>query len=287
MSETNAANTMPLHKLKPLSAFSDRAADYVMYRPSYPTAAINTILEELGDPSQLIAADVGAGTGIASRLLAERGVSVFAIEPNASMRQAANPHPLVEFCNANAEQTNLSEASIDLLTCFQAFHWFNPTPSLSEFRRILKPSGRLALVWNDWVADDKFFADFGRIVRKAVLKNYPPGKHRGAVNPLLSSLHFAHVRRHTFTYSHELDLLGLIGYAQSKSFIAREGPVHQQLVSDLTDLHTRWADKRGFVYLVFCTTVYLAEPKPHDLVRFRIPLQNWFLKKAPPCGREP
>jgi SAM-dependent methyltransferase len=275
MSETNA-NTTPLHTMKPLSVFSDRGVDYVKYRPSYPVAAINTILEGLGDPSQLTAADVGAGTGIASRLLAERGIRVIAIEPNASMRQAADPHPFVEFSDANAEQTNLPEASFDLLTCFQAFHWFNPTPSLSEFRRLLKPSGRLALVWNDWAPDDKFFADFGRLVRKAASKHCPAGKHRGAVNPLLSSPHFVHVRRHMFTLRHELDLFGLIGYAQSKSFVPREGPAQQQLVSDLKELHARWADERGFVCLVYRTNVYLAEPQLHDLGRFRTPLQSWF-----------
>lgn len=72
MSETNL-NPIALYTLNPLSRFSDRAADYVKYRPSYPAAVIDTILDGL-DAATLVAADIGAGTGISSRLLAQRGV---------------------------------------------------------------------------------------------------------------------------------------------------------------------------------------------------------------------
>lgn len=279
MSETNANTTLP-NTMKPLGLFSDRATDYVKYRPSYPAAAIDTILEGLGDPSQLTAADVGAGTGIASRMLAERGVCVSAIEPNAAMRQAADPHPLVDFFDATAEASNLPEASVDVLTSFQAFHWFNPIPTLSEFRRILKPSGRLALVWNDQAADDQFSIDFNRLILKAGSNIGRTGKARGAVDRLLSSSpHFVNIRCHTFTHRRELDLFGTIGYALSKSFAPREGSAHQQLISDLKELHARSCDERGFITLVYCTTVYLADPQLHDLSRFCKPLESPFLSR--------
>jgi 2-polyprenyl-3-methyl-5-hydroxy-6-metoxy-1,4-benzoquinol methylase len=73
MSEINT-NSTPLHTMNPLSRFSDRVADYVKYRLTYPEAAIALILAGLDNSTQLIAADIGAGTGISSRLLAERGV---------------------------------------------------------------------------------------------------------------------------------------------------------------------------------------------------------------------
>lgn len=66
MSQTNPETT-PLYTLNPLTRFSD-TADYVNYRPSYPAAAIDIILEGLAPPTQLLAADIGAGTGISSRL---------------------------------------------------------------------------------------------------------------------------------------------------------------------------------------------------------------------------
>jgi ubiquinone/menaquinone biosynthesis C-methylase UbiE len=151
----------PPYTWNPLSRFCDLASDYAKYRPSYPAAAIDFILEGIDTQLPIVVADVGAGTGISSRLLAERGVRVIAIEPNADMRQAAAPHPLVEFRQATAEATSLSDASVDLVTCFQSFHWFNPEPTLLEFHRILKPSGRLAAVWNEWDKNDDFTENFG------------------------------------------------------------------------------------------------------------------------------
>ena len=277
MSETNVDTTLPYYMLDPTSAFSDRGANYASYRPSYPTALIDTILKGLGQPSHLTAADIGAGTGIASRLLGDRGVRVMAIEPNASMRHAAEPHPLVEFCDASAEATNLAEASIDLITSFQAFHWFDPIPTLSEFRRILKSTGRLAIVWSKLAEDDQFSGGFDRLV-KISMNGRSPTKPSGGLNQLLSSSpHFAGIRRHTFTHKHELDLMGTIGYALSKSFVPREGVAHQQLISNLKELHAHWANDRGLVSFVHRITVYLAEPQRSQLSRFRTSLQGLFL----------
>lgn len=278
MSDPNVNITQPFYEAAPLSAFSDRGGDYANYRPSYPADAVDTILKNLGEPSRLKAADVGAGTGIGSRLLAERGLHVAAIEPNASMRQAANPHSFVEFHDATAEATYLPEASIDLITSFQAFHWFNPKPTLLEFRRILKPSGRLALIWSYLNNEDKCSAEFKHIVK--VSMNHRPA--RGEREKLLSSTpYFFNVRCDKFTHRHELDLRGMIGYAQSKSFVPREGAAYQQLISDLNELHACWADKRGLVSFVYSTTVYLAEPQlyslggVHTLLQRVLPKGSW------------
>ncbi|MBW4634161.1 MAG: class I SAM-dependent methyltransferase [Iphinoe sp. HA4291-MV1] len=258
MSETNSEPTH-LHTMNPLTRFSDRVGDYVKYRPSYPAAAIDIILQGLAPPLELVAADIGAGTGISSRLLAERGVNVIAIEPNAAMRDAAEPFPLVEFRDGTAEVTKLSHASVDLVTCFQAFHWFNPEPSLSEFRRILKPSGRLAVVWNNRDEKDELTAEYSRLIRTAS-NNHPAEARMESVEPLLATQHFVNVREYTFVYRQELDLTGLIGRAMSSSYIPREGVLQQQLISGLQELYQRFCDERGFVYMVYCTSVYLAEP---------------------------
>lgn len=246
--------------MNPLNRFSDRAGDYAKYRPSYPDEAIASILEGLGNPSQLVAADIGAGTGISSRLLAERGVRVLAIEPNAAMRAAASPHPLVEFRNGTAEATNLPDASVDLVTCFQAFHWFDPTPTLSEFHRILKPSGRLALVWNDRSQDDEFTQSYTHLVQIAS-NNHPAESRLISVDPLLASPLFPHVHCYSFAYQQELDLDGLIGRTTSVSYIPQEGLAHQELICALKELYNRACSDRGFVYLVYRTTIYLAAPE--------------------------
>ncbi|EGJ28726.1 methylase involved in ubiquinone/menaquinone biosynthesis [Moorena producens 3L] len=68
---------------------------------------------------------------------------------------------MVEIRDGTAQQTNLPDASIDLVACFQSFHWFDPEPTLLEFRRILKPTGQLAVVWNDRNRQDDFTKKIG------------------------------------------------------------------------------------------------------------------------------
>ncbi|MBW4586856.1 class I SAM-dependent methyltransferase [Aetokthonos hydrillicola Thurmond2011] len=258
MNQTNPDLT-PLHTLNPLSRFSDRAEDYVKSRPSYPAEAIDIILEGLALPSQLVAADIGAGTGISSRLLAERGVSVIAIEPNPAMREAAEPHSRVEFRDGTAEVTHLNDSSVDLVTCFQAFHWFKPEPTLSEFRRILKSSGRLAVVWNNRDQTDEFTAEYSRLVR--IASNNHPGESRmKSDEPLFTSPHFSNIREYSFVNRQQLDLTGLISRAMSSSYVPREGVAQQELVSGLQELYQRFRDQQGFVYFAYETSVHLAQP---------------------------
>ncbi len=250
-------NPTALHTLNPLTRFSDRAADYVKYRPSYPADAIDTILAGLG--AEPIAADIGAGTGISSRLLAERNVRVFAIEPNAAMRSAATPHPLVEFREGTAEATELEDASVNLVTCFQAFHWFDPEPTLQELRRILKPTARLALVWNNRDKADTFTNEYSELTL-AVSTNRAIHDRLDSARALLVSPHFTNIREDTFANCQALDLAGLMGRVRSNSYTPSAGVVLEQLMSDLERLHDRFADDRGLVYLNYVTSVHLAEP---------------------------
>ena len=103
-----------------------------------------------------VGSDVGAGTGIFARQLALRGWRVFAIEPSLPMLQAVcqaekgqEVDTLITPLCAAAEHIPLTDASVDLLTAAQAFHWFNPPYALAEFARVLAPGGLLALVWNN------------------------------------------------------------------------------------------------------------------------------------------
>src|SRR5204862_5124880 len=109
----------------PTRRFSDRAADYARYRPSYPAAAIDAILAGLPLPAALTIADVAAGTGIATRLLADRGARVLAVEPNAAMRAAAQPHPRVSWHDGTAEATGLPGSARDVVTVAPAVRWFH------------------------------------------------------------------------------------------------------------------------------------------------------------------
>jgi SAM-dependent methyltransferase len=247
---------LPLHAQNPQQRFSNRAEDYAKYRPSYPAAAIDQILSGLEQPT---VADVGAGTGISARLLAERSVKVWAIEPNAAMVAAAQPHPLVEFRQGTAEQTGLDSRSVDVITCCQAFHWFEPSATLSEFQRILNPGGRLALMWNERDETDEFTCEHNEIIRQAADRQFFDSPDRKSAAPLEESSLFKDFRVYSFPYSRPLNLEGIIGLALSSSYIPKEGEAHDQMMGEFRSLYQRWAGRLDSVSLVYRTNLYLAE----------------------------
>ena len=247
----------PLHQMNPQSRFTSRAEDYAKYRPSYSDAVIDRIVTELDDASEVVAADIGAGTGISSRLLADRGIKVMAIEPNPAMRQAAKSHPLVEFHDGSAENTKLPNAAVDLITCFQAFHWFNPEPTLKEFARILKPKGKLAAIWNNRHKDDEFTREYSRLTQKA--SNNDSELRYGTERSLRHTDWFNPARHFVFSYRQALNLEALIGRAMSTSYIPQEGEIHEEFIEGLKQLHQHYRNGDDLVYLQYQTSVYLTE----------------------------
>jgi ubiquinone/menaquinone biosynthesis C-methylase UbiE len=249
---------IPLHLLNPQKRFSGRAAEYAKYRPSYPAVAIARIFEGLNEPETLLIADIGAGTGISSRLLADRGASVIAIDPNPEMLQAATPHRLIKYRQGTAENTNLPNNFVDLVTCFQAFHWCEPIATLTEFRRILKSTGRLALVWNDLELDDEFTANYyDLIVRFSTQKR--DRILRDAARSLETSSDFKNVTACDYTYRHELNWQQFFGHARSVSFIPYEETLKQSFSDELKALYERFCDDQGKICIVYYTSLYLAE----------------------------
>ncbi|WHZ11383.1 MAG: SAM-dependent methyltransferase [Burkholderiaceae bacterium] len=139
--------------------FGREAGTYEQGRPDYPAALTGWLAGPLALGPGRTVADVGAGTGKFTRLLEKAGTQVIAIEPVAAMRaQLQALLPEVRALAGSAEAIPLRSESLDTLTCAQAFHWFASKEALDEFRRVLKPGGRLGLVWNvrdesvDWVA---------------------------------------------------------------------------------------------------------------------------------------
>ncbi len=258
----------PLHEMRPTTRFSDRAGDYAKFRPSYPPEAIDAILDGLPPANQggalqvpIVAADIGAGTGISARLLAQRGVRVIAIEPNDAMRAAAEPHPLIEWRSGAAEATGLPAASVDLVLCAQSYHWVEPTAACREFARVLRPGGRLALVWNDGDETDPVARGYYDLVREASDGAGPTSHQSAARNPTLAPpFDPARVRRLRFRNEQRLDESALIGRAMSASYVPKTGPRAERLAQGLRDLYTTHAGSDGCVGLVYEVLVYLCEP---------------------------
>ena len=229
--------------MNPTTRFDDRAGAYVAGRPSYPQAAIDALFDGLGDPHEVLAADIGAGTGISSRLLAGAGARVLAIEPNADMRRAAEPHPNVEWIAATGEETGLNEASVDLVAVFQAFHWLDPHAALREFLRILRPGGRVALVYNERDESDPFTAAYGDLVRRYATDETERRRDdaRSAFERLASAGAWHQPRRLTFANIHDLDADGLFARTRSTSYLPKDGAAAEELGAQSRKLFARFA----------------------------------------------
>ena len=140
--------------------FSDRVENY-KYRPGYPDQIIISLTQDFGLNQSSAVADIGSGTGILSELFLRNNNKVFAVEPNDAMRQAGerllSGYTNFTTVSGTAEETTLASSSVDFVTAGQAFHWFDPQNSRREFRRILKPHGRVVLIWNDRRVDSNSF----------------------------------------------------------------------------------------------------------------------------------
>jgi SAM-dependent methyltransferase len=250
----------PLHEMSPTTRFSGRVSDYVKYRPSYPADAIGAVVDGLGDPASLAAADVGAGTGISSRLLADRGVRVIAVEPNAKMRLAAEAHPQVEWREGTAEATWLADGSVDVVLCAQAFHWVKQPEALVEFARILRPRGRIAIMWNERDVTDPLMTGYRDAIREI------GGEHPAEMGPFdpgvigRSGL-YEPVRLVEVANSQRLDEAGLIGRAMSASYVPKEGEKAERLVARLRELWAKHREADGCVTMRYVTRVWVAERK--------------------------
>lgn len=254
------------------SRFAGKAVDYAKYRPSYSAEVIDRILQGLGNPADLNAVDIGAGTGIASRQLADRGVQVIAVEPDLGMIEAATPHPQVKFQAAPAEVTQLPDSIADLVTTFQAFHWFKFDASLREFQRLLKPSGRLAIIWYAWDAADPFTRRYMALMSKASAQSSRQSlikQIRQQIRKLLPSRlqllrrfcwipHFKQVRRYDLVYEQPVNLAALIGWARSQSNIPMDGPAWQRFAADLEILV---GDPDAIHTLVYKVTIFIGTSK--------------------------
>jgi len=133
--------------------FTALADDYARYRPGYAPSVVTALLALVGRPlAEIDAADVGAGTGILTRMLAAHGLhSVIAAEPNDEMRRQgmlASQNTSISWRKGTGEATGLSGQSLDFLSMASSFHWVDFDKGCAEFQRVLRRGGRFVAMWN-------------------------------------------------------------------------------------------------------------------------------------------
>jgi SAM-dependent methyltransferase len=237
----------------PTTRFSTRAKAYAAFRPSYPREAIDAALDGLGDPRALTIADVGAGTGISARLFAQRGASVIAVEPNAAMREAAQPHSRVRWRDGTAQATGLPDAAVDAVVACQAFHWFATLEAMAEFRRIARC--RAVLLQYERDERDAFTKAYGDIVRAYATDDTEALRCAGIA--IFEAFPDARVTRSAYPSTQPLDRDALLGRASSSSYLPGSGAAAARLRRDLLALFKKY-ERDGAVKLAMLTYVLVA-----------------------------
>ena len=239
--------------------FSERAEQYARYRPRYPNALLDFLASKI--PSPATVADIGSGTGILSGQLLQFGYQVIALEPNRPMREAAeralSGHQGFTSVEGTAENTELPSFSVDAITCAQSFHWFDRAKCRTEFDRILRPQGLIALIWNDRARQDPLMEQYDELLTRFV-PEYPSCSHR-RVSATEIQAFFADGWFELFTFPNHQSLTRdeFLGRLISSSYVPLAGePGHEDLIDACNALFNRFA-ANGSVRFLYETQLYL------------------------------
>jgi ubiquinone/menaquinone biosynthesis C-methylase UbiE len=249
-----------MHLPDPTGRFSDRVAHYVAHRPTYPDALAEALHREVGLSATSTVADIGSGTGISTDLLLRLGCIVYAVEPNAAMRQAAETRfsgeTRFQSVAARAESTTLKDASVEAITAGQAFHWFDRDQTRREFVRILRPRGVVALFWNTRREDDTPFLRAYEALLREFGTDYAQVNHRRIDKPTLAAFYRGPWESRTFVQDQVLDLEGVRGRLLSSSYVPGPGhPRHAAMLAALEQIVEAY-QQDGRVRLIYDTELY-------------------------------
>lgn len=245
----------------PTQRFSNRVENYVKYRPGYPPEVITYLKEQTALTPSTVIADIGSGTGILSELFLKHGNPVYGVEPNPEMRAAAerllSGYTKFRSIAAPAEATTLPDGSIELIAVGQAFHWFDQDKAKAEFRRILKPGGVVALVWNSRLrSGDPFMEAYDSLLQEYAA-DYKDIKESNVTDRGIAEFFQPNTYTTTdFDNVQEFDFVGLYGRALSSSYAPLEGhPNYEPFTEGLQKTFERH-QVDGKVRFVYKTRLY-------------------------------
>jgi SAM-dependent methyltransferase len=207
----------------PYTVFAEVAGAYERGRPGYPDDAVRWLAGF--EPRDVV--DLGAGTGKLTRALVGLGHRVTAVEPLAEMRAELEALlPEVYAAAGSAEAMPLPDACADAVTSAQAFHWFDHDDALPEIVRVLRPGGRIALVWNSRDDRDSWMSRLSAIIGNESIQE-------SDVVPVLdASGLFGPVETAVFSFEQTLDRDGLLDLVLSRSYLAKLPPPEREPVLD-------------------------------------------------------
>jgi SAM-dependent methyltransferase len=218
--------------------FSNRVENYVRYRPRYPQGVFDTLQARCQLSARSIVADIGSGTGFLAEGFLRLGCLVYGVEPNRPMREAAERllqgYPRFRSVPGAAEETMLAAASVDFVTAGQAFHWFDQEQAKAEWRRILKPPGWVALVWNEQRgATYPLGADYEKLLQTYGI-DYASVTHKRLDAQALEMFLGEAFQAQSFDNSQSFDFKGLKGRLLSSSYAPLAGqPGHEPMLVEL------------------------------------------------------
>jgi SAM-dependent methyltransferase len=246
-----------------LERFGPRVEDYRRYRPGYPQAFFDDLFESGSSAPAAGAqavADIGAGTGLFTAGLLGRCRTVYAVEPNDSMRAAAveahSGHPSFIPVKGTAEASTLSDHCADAVFSAQAFHWFHISEAAREFRRISRPGAPTILVWNRRVDEEGFGRDYEALLTASCL-DYPRAAHKRLSDEDFAGFFESYeIRR--YPNSQRLSSEAFIGRAFSSSYTPPPGsPEGEFFREQLYDLFQRYRSPAGEIELAYACEAYI------------------------------
>ena len=252
---------------KPTERFSKTVTNYVKYRPDYSLSLLSLMEKELGLNKEHIIGDIGSGTGKLSALFLKNGYTVYGVEPNVDMREAAEQQlkTFLRFFSfdGTAENTILAPNSLDYIVVGQAFHWFNIKETRKEFLRILKPEGYVLLVWNKRRNDSSDFMKAYHSFIKKYATSYNKRNLR-FVNPEDFRNFFGHdqyLLKNFYDNYQVFDLEGLKGRYFSGSYALDSiHPNYKEAMQKISLIFEEYS-KDGKVRMEYRTEVYYGKMK--------------------------
>jgi ubiquinone/menaquinone biosynthesis C-methylase UbiE len=230
--------------------FQAGAAAYELARPGYPDEALQVLVDELAIGAATRVCDLAAGTGKFTRRLVELGAEVVAVEPVAGMRdQLAQVVPGVEVIEGIAEQIPLPDASVDVVTVAQAFHWFDAPAALAEIARVLRPGGGLAILWNERDETTAWVAEMSRLIRwhERTVSRY---QHIDWTEVVATAGAFTALQERLVRWDQPIDRALLADRVRSISYIAvMPEPERERLASEVVALVARRTEPFPLPYL--------------------------------------